>query len=87
MGYPETFDGYMISSHESWSGSQKQEVGSPFEPIRKSYEKVLISYLCSPNQSRSVSAMLKLRSKHVVYAEVISTPSLVAGGKPSSLSM
>ncbi|KAJ5202644.1 NADP-dependent alcohol dehydrogenase 6 [Penicillium cf. viridicatum] len=26
MGYPETFDGYMVSSHESWSDFQKQEL-------------------------------------------------------------
>lgn len=28
MGYPDTFEGFMVSSHKNWSDFKKQEVGA-----------------------------------------------------------
>ena len=82
MGYPDTFEGFMINSHEKWSDFKKQEVSLAYNPLLrlKAY-----SILYSSSQSRSRTETLTSRSMLAECAVQTCTALLAAGERPHCL--
>lgn len=79
--YPDTFDGFLIESHEKWSDFTRREVMSSFHYLTFSH--ITDNLSCSLSPSPLVDAMLISPSKHAVSVAVMSTPSLVDGARQS----
>ena len=104
MPYPETFEGFRVNSNEKWSEFEKQEVGH--RGLRECLHRARVNPVYSSNRSRLKNGILTSRSYAfpcitqeirltirrtlVVFAALMSIPSLVAGERflyPCALAM
>ena len=70
MGYPDTFEGFMIEDQSKWTEFKKQEV--KYQHLLMRVKSVNLHY--SSSQRNLKIETLISRSKHAVSAALMSTP-------------
>ena len=79
MGYPDTFEGFMIEDQKKWTEFKKKEVNKPKQNSYYNDTSVIANNDHSSSQSHSKTATLTLRSMRAVSAALMYTPSMVDG--------